>query len=173
MSPEVTSAIEFFGGRSEAMVPTERTEEAWERYLGAVGVEHFSAREACDYAEKLGEKRSVAVPPVHMMPLSGAVMKLADKVREQVGGPVSLKYLYRGQDFNSRRRGSRNSDHLYAAAVDLLVPPSKVAGVLVNVCYPLYGQLEQWLEPSLGVDWDGLVHIGILAQHGKRTWGYR
>lgn len=169
-SPQVISAIEHLGGHSEAMVPTERTEEAWARYLLAVGVKYFTAGELCAYAESVGERRDLVVPPLHLMAHSAAVLLLADEVRRTVGSPVRAKWLYRGEALNARRKGAKDSDHVSAAAVDLLVPKEQIARVLVGVVYPLYA--TDWLEVAHGVDWRGLLHVGLLAGRGQRVWTY-
>ena len=159
--------------------PPERTsyeaEELWASQLSWYAVKHFSVPETIRprhvaLAKKAGYRHFV--PPVHLQPLCGLVVKLCDQIRIAVGRSVSLRNLWRPMPYNRLvAKSGLRSDHPNACGADLGFKTAQDARVAEGYVRGLAFAFPV-LDFSMGVGLK-VLHVGILSPMGSRIWNYK
>lgn len=145
------------------------TADQLQMLLDCAGVRYFRAREALTL-RRTGE---IVDLPDQYVDAMVRVLRVADRLREEYGGPVRVGNGYRPPAYNREVGGARNSAHLRGAALDL---------------DPLAGDRKRfqrlaarmWLDApdeiaGLGVYSGGRVHLDVPHDGGagRRYWGGR
>ena len=154
-------------------------------FLNCCGVRHFSPLEVStpskssqNVASRTGATRSmyrgqfVLVLPVWLWTPMGAVVKLADEVRDALGAPITFRNGVRPWWINQQVAGSGiASDHPMTAAADLDLSASgdlKEAHARAENLYRLHADD---LAISMGTG-ERVIHFGIHSPKGHRRWSY-
>lgn len=147
--------------------------EALEMWLDDEGPRYFSVNEVTRPNQR-GKARDCGweylVPPMHLWPWVGLVLRVADILRESVGRSVRLRNLWRPHGYNEAVGGASKGDHPDACGVDLDFSSHQDQRVAEGVLRSLYDIHELQLSVGLGRT---SLHVGVLSQRGRRRWFYK
>ena len=172
----IEDAMKLLGGRYVDATPptTTQTPAGFGRYIRSIGVRHFTSKEATTPRHKRKAK-SVGyqhfVPSLFLWQLAGCVLLLADAQRKAVGRSVTLRNLWRPMSYNRLvAKSGIKSDHPNACGVDLTFQTAGDRAVAEGLIRGLH-LAHPWLGLRLGIG-PRILHVGLLAPVGTRTWWY-
>lgn len=139
-----------------------------DEYIKRAGVRHFSAREICPVGKRAGGNGArLKLAPRELWVNILPTLKIADDLRDWVGGPVMITSGYRDDRYNLEVGGAKDSLHKCFNALD----------VRAGKRTPL--EVYSWLtrhprahEMGLGY-YDGFVHMdtrGLLGRESPVRW---
>lgn len=97
------------------------TLEHLNQFLIGEGIEHFTGLETLKL-RRMGI--TAPVPPVGWWPRIIPALRIAERIREELGHSLIIGNGYRPKDLNKRVGGAKNSQHLWYRALDLDLPNS-------------------------------------------------
>ncbi len=170
------------------------TLEGFDRYLKDSGVVNFSAREVSrsnhpEILKTCGLKN--LLPPRPCWIRSVVLLLMAEKIRKNLGHPISVESHYRSSCYNkelykSFKQKERNSDHLLARALDLSYKGAVFSKTDVRKKVQQYICENYWFKGRYNSDVNFLsytsnlsagfgntrIHFGIDSPKGRRSWSY-
>ncbi len=144
----------------------------YQEHIKAHGIEHFSARE-CLTLRRAGY--IAPVPPRDLWHRIIPTLLIAEEIRAEMGHALVVGNGYRSRDLNRAVGGSRRSQHIQNAALDLDLPNSENNRENRRKFYAV--ACEFWRDHGR----DSKMGLGLYSRHGGsrihidtgRTWGYR
>jgi len=118
------------------------------RLLDHWGIAHFDAEEVVRHHDDAWDGPDLYPPPKRLATNLEYTIKLADRIREEWGGPVRVLSGYRCPRYNDLIDGAEDSQHMYARALDIR---------------PVDGRIETFTE---------LVGEQVSEERGERSVGY-
>jgi uncharacterized protein YcbK (DUF882 family) len=101
------------------MTPT--ATETFAQWFDRQGLKHFKARELEWYFSKVRNGVSNKYPPRAMWPNILPAMRILDKLRAEVGKPITISSTYRDLPYNRAIGSGNGSQHPKFTAVDFTV----------------------------------------------------
>ena len=170
------------GAKAEQILDTlrpapssETSLERFQDYLSERDVaRHFSVPlEVCaphDMAKAMECGYREFVPPEHMWPVAALLMHIADRCRDAVGEPVTLRNYWRPMSYNRLvSKSSIDSDHPNACGIDLDFASISSRQLAQEHVEGLVIRTNNAVRLSIGLGARSL-HIGVL--NGSRYWTY-
>lgn len=140
--------------------------------LASAGVRNFRSAEVTKLRKTPGP--SYAIPHRDAWPKMVRTLQLLQRVRDQLGAPITIYNGFRPEDYNKAVGGARDSDHIWAEAVDAYVERPHQDAFMMALAR-LYDVEGARLKMSFGVYGDPRTgeqleaHVGTGSR--QRTWG--
>lgn len=180
--------IQHFGGTVTDPLQFPETQDGFQAYLDAVGVTHFAAWEYVvpnNPSVATGCGYTILLPERAMWPRAGALGLLADRLRQLVNEPVTLRNWWRPPCYNEGVGGAPGGDHPDADALDLDFRSARSRADAQRFLCETYwlrdivapediapgSNLNPRLNMSIGLGGE-TIHLGLLSRNGRRYWQY-
>lgn len=136
------------------------------------GIEHFRPEELVRHRADEWPWRSIYPPPVRMLENILPTLEIADRLREEWGGPVRVVSGYRCPPYNDLVvEGAADSQHLYFRALDLQ-PTDGRYGTWIGHCERIVSELRSEGQVGLG-RYPTFCHIDTGHYQESRDWDMR
>jgi zinc D-Ala-D-Ala carboxypeptidase len=97
--------------------------------------------------------------PATLMPNVRKLASVMQNIRDYLGHPVIISSGYRCPQLNRAVRGASNSDHVYAAAADFIVPGF---GDPYRVCQALERKMHELGIRQMILEYGHWIHVGVI-----------
>ncbi len=180
--------IDRWGGTVVDPTRYPMTQDGFQAYLDATGVQHFAAWEYVVPNNEAVATRcglSLLLPEHARWPRAAALGLLADQLRRLVNEPVTLRNWWRPPCYNEGVGGAAGGDHPDADALDLDFRSARSRAAAQRMLCETYWQrdlvapeeiapgsnLNPRLNMSIGLG-GVTIHLGLLSRNGRRFWRY-